>query len=130
MKKLSLKGPESSINLKTPPSNTNKDYDFLITLTDNIKDKNYIIAQRKIGNYIHDLYQRVHTGGDDCPGSIEQKMMMTGAETLFVQLRGIVGNTNFAHLFGLKTITKLGCKPSQNRNFGKTASEQFLKFFQ
>ena len=35
------------------------DYDFLMTLTDNIKDRNYVIAQRKIGNFIAELYERV-----------------------------------------------------------------------
>ena len=33
--------------------------------------------------------------------------MMTSAETLFTQLRGIVGNANFAHLFGLKEFGRL-----------------------
>ena len=81
-------------------STTKNDYDFLITLTDNIKDRNYVIAQRKIRNFVAELYERVNIHG--CPSKAAQKMMMTGAETLFAQLRGIVGNTNFAHLFGLK----------------------------
>jgi hypothetical protein len=85
-------------------TNTKSDYDFLVTLTDNIKDRNYIIAQRKIGNYIADLYNRI--AAVKCPEETGQRKMMTSAETLFTQLRGIVGNANFAHLFGLKTIAK------------------------
>ena len=65
-----------------------------------LQDRNYIIAQRKIGNYIADLYNRI--AAINCPGSTGQRKMMTSAETLFTQLRGIVGNANFAHLFGLK----------------------------
>ena len=30
-----------------------------MTLTDNIKDKSYIVAQRKIGNYVAELYRRI-----------------------------------------------------------------------
>ena len=67
-----------------------------------IKDRNYIIAQRKIGNYIADLYNRIAVSAVNCPGNTDQRKMMTSAETLFTQLRGIVGNANFAHLFGLK----------------------------
>jgi hypothetical protein len=40
-------------------ASTKNDYDFLMTLTDNIKDRNYVIAQRKIGSFIAELYERV-----------------------------------------------------------------------
>ena len=49
-----------------------------------------------------DLYNRIAVS--NCPGQTDQRKMMTAAETLFSQLRGIVGNTNFAHLFGLKGL--------------------------
>ena len=84
-----------------PDRNVNQNYDFLLTLTDKVKMKNYEAARRAIGSFLADIYRRV-VQGTECPTPAQQRMIMAGAETLYSQVRGIVGNQNFARLFGLK----------------------------
>jgi hypothetical protein len=88
-----------------PDQDVNHNYDFLLTLTDKVKFKNFSAARRAIGSFLAEIYKRVVTT-TECPTDAQQKYIMAGAETLYSQLRGVVGNGNFAMLFGLKTLSK------------------------
>ena len=98
-----------------PDRDVNHNYDFLLTLTDKVKMKNYEAARRSIGSFLAELYRRV-IPGTECPSPTQQRMIMAGAETLYSQLRGIVGNDNFSRLFGLKSLSK----PAINLRNGKS----------
>ena len=88
-----------------PDRDVNHNYDFLLTLTDKVKMKNYEAGRRAIGSFLSELYHRVLAGAE-CPTPTQKRTIMAGAETLYSQVRGIVGNENFARLFGLKSLSK------------------------
>lgn len=80
--------------------------------------KNFGAARRAIGSYLAAVYKRVSPVSASCPSKVQKRMIMAGAETLYSQFRGIVGNENFARLFGLKSLSK----PEINLQTGKTGS--------
>lgn len=83
-----------------------------------VKMKNFGAARRAIGSYLAAVYKRVSPVSASCPTKVQKRMIMAGAETLYSQFRGIVGNENFARLFGLKSLSK----PEINLQTGKTGS--------
>ena len=80
--------------------------------------KNFGAARRAIGSYLAAVYKRVVPVSPTCPTKAQKRMIMAGAETLYSQFRGIVGNENFARLFGLKSLSK----PEINLQTGNTGS--------
>jgi hypothetical protein len=87
-----------------PARTVKHNYDYLLTLTQQIKRKNYEAAQKGIGSYIADIYNRVMVTFKDCPTETQKRVMLAGAETLYSQVRGVVGNKAFAQLFGLRNM--------------------------